>query len=549
MAVRRLMGSGTFAGLKHRCIRAAFFLVAFACTVPTFARAQIPEADQLLNAADTSTANAILATVGPITISVQEFLVNYEFGPAYVKKHPDAKRRMLDYLINEKLFALEASTPSQHQRIDGALREIEGDLATEELYRKDVLPHVVLPKGVIERGVRESGITLTVHWLYAMTDGLKDSLHAGLRRGTPFDTLFLRQTPDSLSRGNRMMIGTFFEIRRRNPEVAGVLDSLAPGQVSRPVKGKDGWYIFRIMDERRNMVTSESDLMKAHADVEKALCEDMADSISDAYVAQLMTEHAPVIVKDSFDDLLRFLAQFHLERKNAENWGFRSADGDPADSILQAAEARIAGQGNRALVTLATGRTIGLGAFMEWYRNRETVIKLPTSSAQAFASGAEQLVWRMVRDYLLTERARERKLNALPGVRMQKSWWEHKLLFQAGLNSLQAAIPVKDSVLQDYYASHRHDYRDSAGALQPFDRAHDDVLRDYYRFETARRVHSRVVVLRRKYPVEIRKEVLNGIKVPEGEKKAIDVYTVKKGGTLPRPAFPTVDVAWDSWWN
>ena len=33
----------------------------------------------------------------------------------------------------------------------------------------------------------------------------------------------------------------------------------------------------------------------------------------------------------------------------------------------------------------------------------------------------------------------------------------------------------------------------------------------------------------------------------ENDPRAIDVYSVKKGGIFPRPAFPTIDYEWQAW--
>jgi hypothetical protein len=43
-------------------------------------------------------------------------------------------------------------------------------------------------------------------------------------------------------------------------------------------------------------------------------------------------------------------------------------------------------------------------------------------------------------------------------------------------------------------------------------------------------------------------KVLDNIIVSsENDKKAIDMYIVKRGNLVPRPAFPTIDNEWASW--
>jgi len=50
------------------------------------------------------------------------------------------------------------------------------------------------------------------------------------------------------------------------------------------------------------------------------------------------------------------------------------------------------------------------------------------------------------------------------------------------------------------------------------------------------------------HSVTVDRAVLNSIPVDaENDPRAIEVYTVKKGGTFPHPAFPTIDRSWQTW--
>ena len=51
--------------------------------------------------------NEIVAEVGPFKITAEEFLYSYEFGPAFPKRKDNSKQTYLNYIINEKLLALD----------------------------------------------------------------------------------------------------------------------------------------------------------------------------------------------------------------------------------------------------------------------------------------------------------------------------------------------------------------------------------------------------------------------------------------------------------
>ena len=514
------------------------------------ASSQNAEARRPISLDDPSSRTAVVARVGSIGITAREFILNYEFAPSFIKQRKDAKKHLLNLMINEKLFALEGGQAgaAQQERIASALEEIEGDLATEELYKKDVLPGISVRSAELAGGIRESAVHMQVEWLYAPGPASRDSLEAALRRGEPFDTLFQRQNPDSADRTNRSLDASLFDIRKTNRPIGDVLSSLPPGTVSEAVRGPDGWYFTRIRDKWVSALQTQTEQMKIRHDVEESLKQQMADSLSDLYITAIMSRNRPVIVKETFGVLLAFLAQYYVDSTTASEWGFVP----PAVSRhpWSMRDTRwVEDQALRPLVTLAGGRdTLSLATFLSWYRNRESLIKLSARAKGAFAFASEQLVWRMVRDRLLVEKARRRKLNTIEAVREQKKWWEEKLLFEAAKGSMRNDIPWRDEDLRAYYREHIRDFRGSAGDTVTFDRAKDDVLRSYFKLEMARRMFHRVVLLRRKYPVEVRDSVLARIPVDQNQAKPIDVYAVKKGGTFPRPAFPTVDPGWQEWY-
>lgn len=51
--------------------------------------------------------DSIVAKVGNIEITVDEFVSCYEYGPAFYKRVKNSKNTFLNYLINEKLLALD----------------------------------------------------------------------------------------------------------------------------------------------------------------------------------------------------------------------------------------------------------------------------------------------------------------------------------------------------------------------------------------------------------------------------------------------------------
>src|SRR5262249_49819031 len=129
-----------------------------------------------------------------------------------------------------------------------SIREIEGDLATEELYKDDVLKKVSVGEPEIRRGMAESRSSLRVRWLYRKDIGAIGADAARMQGGALFDSLFAEQCRGNVHPEDRSMEATRFKVRMRNPALTNVLDTLDLRACSAPVQGPDGWYILRIDD-------------------------------------------------------------------------------------------------------------------------------------------------------------------------------------------------------------------------------------------------------------------------------------------------------------
>jgi hypothetical protein len=154
----------------------------------------------------------------------------------------------------------------------------------------------------------------------------------------------------------------------------------------------------------------------------------------------------------------------------------------------------------------------------------------------------------MVRDGLLIEQALKRGLEKRESVQTQKVWWEEKALYALEKRRLADSIALDNAKLLDYFRLHRRSYRGVNGDTLSFEAAREQVRNDWYTAEITRRLLHRLIVLRKKYPVQIDDDTLRSLPVEnENDARAIDIYFTKSGGTFPHPAFPTIDYDWQAW--
>ena len=257
-----------------------------------------------------------------------------------------------------------------------------------------------------------------------------------------------------------------------------------------------------------------------------------------------MREHAPVIERRTFGILCAALSQAWLPEELRKAM-FSVLPVDREILLAAATDPRKYAQDH--LVTM-NDRAETLGRFLTWYDARSTMVKLRTTSVSAFQQSLERLVWQMVRDGLLIERAEQRHLQNRPSVREQKGWWKDKVLFAYEKQTMATSIAVSDSLLSDYYQRHRAHYAHDLGDTVTYGGALDNVRRDVVTEKMTALMLHRLLALRRKYTVTIDDSMLAALPVDnENDPRAIDVYFAKKGGTFPHPAFPTIDYDWHTW--
>jgi hypothetical protein len=486
-----------------------------------------------------------VADVGPWSISGVEFKMSYEFGPAFVKREKDSKLRCLNFMIYEKLLALDAERKGIDQWPDMKRQgsEIEADLATEELYRDDVLKGVHVTDRQIALGVESERVQLAVRWIFAPTSDEVDEYIRKLKSGVPFDSLYADQLRRGQQAQDRSMNTTRFKMGLQNPMIASIVDTMTAGTISLPVHGPDGWYILNMVDVRKNSILTHSENVKLSGEVRRALIQHIGDSLSDKYVRKIVGSQQPTILREPFNALLAHLGKTYLDKVKYDEWKLQERKG--ARELADVS--KLESIAMDTLVKMNRG-SYSVNDFLEWFRMREPYVTLALASPVSLFHSVEELVWRMVRDRVLTQRAFARGLQNRLNVKRQVKWWKEKMLFTANKQRIGDTIVDTLPTLRKYYDDNQHHFADEQGHVRPFEDVKEDVWRDYYSQELTRRMLHEIFRLKQKYAVRIDQAALNKIPVDnENDPKTIDVYPAKKGGIYPHAAFPSIDYDWQSW--
>lgn len=469
----------------------------------------------------------VVAKVGNIEITKEEFIFNYEFGPSFTKKIKNSKEKHLKYMLYEKLFALEGGSIGLDttRQVKKHLYSIYSDLATEELYNDEVISKVkILDKEVDSVVVRKS-IDVKVKWLFAESEFEINHLYSKLKNEISFDTLFYQRYDTELKISDRELKTTRYLLGKKNHDLGKIVDTLESKKFSEPIFVENGWYIIYLDSFNQNPILSETEFTRLKTEATNVMKKRKMDSISDQYINNLMLKNEPTINSAAFRVLRSYLSNFILEKELYDKWSLSkkmdeaiSALGNPNKSDIS----------NLSLVDLKLSK-VSVSQFLEWFWLRDQYLKFNKSSLESYSISLRDIVFRMIRDNLLTEEAKREGYFELEIVKKQSSWWREKVLSSAYKNYLKATININSDEV-------RIEKNNSQNETLNFEKEYNSKL-----FRTIQN-------LKEKYLITINNEVLNSISFSDEENpNTISLYTIKKGGLIPRTPYPTIDGDWANW--
>lgn len=471
--------------------------------------------------------NEVVAQVGSVKITAEEFVYSYEYGPAFPKREKNSKVIHLNYMINEKLLALDGYEKDimKKEAAEEIYNDIESDLTTEEMFSKEIVPKIKISDAEIGKIIEKKQSEYQIRWLYTKESPQLESYVKKLKNDVPFDSLFNAQLNDSVLIDDRQLTSSLYNIYVKNPQFAQIVDTLKAGKISAPIHTDDGWYIIKIDNITKSMITGEAEYNKLKSEAVEAITKSKMDILSDQYVKGLFEDENPIIKRDVFNVLRSNLGKFILTPEIYSGW---KLDDKLEIELTNLGLKRGAKYTGLTLVECNNCK-ISLDEFIIWFRNREQYVKFSKSNLITFSKSLEDLVWLMVRDKLLITKAYQKGYNKSDWVKKQSSWWKDKISYSAYRNQLANSITLNS---------------EEQSLLKEKKKSQSEIMSE----ELSKKILHKILELKKKYKVVIKKDLLDKIKVTdENNKKAIEMYIAKRGNLIPRAAFPSIDNDWVNW--
>lgn len=471
--------------------------------------------------------NEVVARVGDIKITAEEFIYSYEYGPAFPKRVQNSKQTYLNYMINEKLLALDGYEKGYMKKEEpaGMYSDIVSDLAAEEMFSKEIMPEIKINDAEIGKVIEKKQSEYEIRWLYAKELQQLESYLSDLKKGILFDSLYNKQFNGSVLPEDRQLTSSLYNIYVKNPQFGQIADTLDPGRISDPIHTDDGWYIIKIDNISKNLITGESEYEKLKSESVNAITKSKMEILSNQFIKDLFVKENPVIKRDVFNLLRSYLGKFILSENEYSGWKL--------DDKLETAMKNLGltkGEKYPGLTLVKSeNNEFTLDEFITWYRNRENYVKFKKDDLPQFSKSLEELVWLMVRDKLLSAKADNGGYFKSPWVKKQAAWWKDKISYSVNRNELAKSVTLNSEEIRAINEEHKSE---------------SEILTQDF----TRKIFNKLVELRKKYKITVNDEILREINVSsENDKKAIEMYIVKRGNLIPRPAFPSIDNDWASW--
>jgi len=393
------------------------------------------------------------------------------------------------------------------------------------MFQKEIATKVIINDSEIDKVINKKQTEYQIRWIYSDDNATIANYYKQIVKGSSFDSLFNIQLNDSVFLDDRQLTSSLFNIYLKNPIFAQIIDTLKPGVTSNPIHTNDGWYIIKIDNIWKSLITNQTEYEKLKYESEQAITKSKLDVLSDEYVKNLFMSENPIIKRDAFNLLRSYLGKFILTPEKYSEWELD----EKLDVALNNLELKRGEEYPGLTLIECKTNNISLDEFIIWYRVREQNVKFIKDDLIGFSKSLEDLVWLMVRDKLITYQAFQKGYNKSDWVIKQAGWWKDKICYSAYRNELANSVTLNSEEIK---------LADAKSKSQ------SELLNE----KLSKKILYKVLELKKKYKITVNEKVLDNIKVSsENDKKAIDMYIVKRGNLIPRLAFPTIDSDWASW--
>lgn len=481
----------------------------------------------------------ILAQIGDDVITVDEFRYNYEFGFAHLKKGKDRKRAYLEYMIKEKVLALEGYKLGldKSKHVQTQEQKLLNELLVEALFEKEVKDKIKVTQAEIREAINKSKISFKLR--YWMEPSLEEAI---VVRDAMRQVGYAKVVGEILRNNPEIKIDpkkfeteyiTYMEVE---PELLDKIKDLPIGEISDPIESGGKYGIFQMLDIRRAALF-ESEYSSKATRFEQIIFHGKLQAEAKNYVTNFMTSKEVLTKGDAFGLLGKAIIEWQNLKKEEQgnfNVAVQSAsEGQPAMKSLK-------DDMNQTFMVSNEG-SLSIREFLDHFDVGS--IETEDKSNKTFRDSLIDAVALSIRNYFLVKEAIARNLKQSTKVQNELKQWRDKWVYEETRRHFTGDIKLESEQVRDYFESHKERYKIRKNDQPTFSEFAVLAQRHAYKLKVDSVLNKQVENLKMSYRVRINYAVLDTITVTDFKKSRWATMQVYKLGTN-RPAVAYVDPAW-----
>ena len=373
----------------------------------------------------------VLARAGDAVVTAEEFRLNYEFGYGHLRAGADPRRDLLDFMLREKMLAQEAERMGLDTAaaVRHALHTLREELLIERVFETFVLDSITVSDEEIRQEVGRTAVRFRFRFLPALNEddawALREDL---LARG--WDDVFeeRKRRFAEIRTAEGEMTSPYVSADEVEPGLLEAIRDLPVQTPSEPVLQNGRWYVFEVMDVRREPVDDYADRASS---ARKVVYNRKAMEGGARFVAETMTPLDVVTRRAGFEALNEALRAWYTDDQPVRNLLHyieeQGLDTDYTRLLVAHYDAPLVRFGDEEW----TVRT-----FLEHFTPGRYTLR--ARDPRAFKARLADVVALVVRDHIFLDLAERHDLADDPTYRRTLALWKEKWLFQELRDRLRA---------------------------------------------------------------------------------------------------------------
>jgi len=481
----------------------------------------------------------VVARIGDEVITVSDFRKNYEFGFPHLKHYPDRKKSYLDFIVKEKVLSLEGYRLGldKSERVQRLENELYEELLVEELFTKEVHEKIKITPEEIREAINKSKVSWKLrYWVEPNADYANRVCQAMHQRGySDVVDEILRSNPevDLKPQDFETQYLTWLEVP---DELLDGIKDLPLGEISDPIEMNGAFFIFQMVDIRREGVLESEYASKAESYRQILFYRKVVEE-AQQYVAEFMTPKNVVTNGDAFIDVADALAEWkQMDENNRPYFADAIKTAEESHPALFALKNNL----HKTMVTFKDGEWT-INDFLA--RFNPGSVKADPQDKKQFRNQLNQQVAVEIRDYFMVQEAERRKLLKSAAVKKQLNAWRDKWVYEETRSHYAKNITVTEEQALNYFEKFRDKYKIRKDDVPDFSSFRSKAIRDAFFQKEQNMLNQKIDSLKAYYPVVVNQAVLDTITTIDSKKSRwMSLQVFKRSSN--RMAVPVADPGW-----